>query len=77
VHRLQSIFQFKQSSECQLERMLIGVVDGTDWEIQKRCAGLFDVVPEYMRYRLAFEERNERSVLAWYVGKSGIYKRPG
>ena len=59
VHRLQSVFKFEESSEGKLERMLIGVVDGTNRKIQTRRAGLLNVIAEDVGDWLAFEESDE------------------
>ena len=78
VHRLQSVFKFEESSEGKLERMLIGVVDGTNRKIQKRRAGLLNVIAEDVGDWLAFEESDETlgaGLVGWkirYIEPAGI-----
>src|SRR5580658_1435927 len=77
MHGLQSIFKFEQCAERELERVLVGMVNGADGEVEERRAALLNVIAQDLGYGLAFEEGDETLGAGLVGGEIGYVEAAG
>jgi hypothetical protein len=58
-HRLNRRVELEQQCRCEIEGMLVGLIDGSDWVVLERRSLLLDVCAEDVRDAMPTDEVGE------------------